>query len=69
MIVEEVTHKTKCDFCGCKNLADMQIKSLTDNKKRMALCKECLQSIAQVYLKHTTPKSIDAPYKKQKKLR
>lgn len=69
MIINDVSHKTKCDFSGCKNLAETEIKDETDTKKKMVFCKNCLESMLFAYLKTTTPKGVEAPFKKHKKLR
>ena len=69
MNINFVSHKTKCDFPGCKNFAEIEIKDENDNKKKMVFCKSCLNNMLNSYLKATTPKAIEAPFKKQKKLR
>lgn len=69
MQVEQVIHKTKCDFSGCKNLAQFELKDEIDNKKKIVLCEVCLQNIGKAYLKLTTPKQPQSPFKNQKKLR
>lgn len=69
MILEEVKGKTKCDFAGCKNLADFVVSDASDNKKKMCFCDACLKEIYEIYAKFTVPKSVEAPFKKQKKLR
>ena len=69
MQITDILYKQKCDFAGCKNIANFEIKDEQDTKKKMAFCKECLQNIAGVYLQTTTPKQPKAPFKKQVKLR
>ena len=69
MIINDVTGKTKCDFAGCKNLAEHIIVNQSDDKKRMCFCKECLIAMYECVAKFITPKSIEAPFKKPKKLR
>ena len=69
MNIFNVLHKTKCDFSGCKNMAEKEIKDENDDKKKMVLCKDCLENMLLAYLKQTTPKALQSPFKKQKKLR
>lgn len=69
MILNEVTHKTKCDFAGCKNLAEICFADENDTKKKICLCKNCASEIYVILAKQNTPKGIEAPFKKQKKLR
>ena len=69
MTIAETNLKTKCDFYGCKNLAEIIISSEFDSKRKICFCKDCLNGIYQIYAKSIIPKSIDAPFKKQKKLR
>lgn len=69
MEINSVLHKTKCDFSGCKNMAEIEIKSKNDSKMKMVFCKNCLQNLTNAYQKATTPKAVEAPFKKQKKLR
>ena len=69
MIINNVSHKTKCDFWGCKNIAEVEVKDENDSKKKMVFCKDCLEGMLVAYKKATTPKGVEAPFKKQKKLR
>ena len=69
MVLEEVKNKTKCDFAGCKSLAEFIISDESDNKKKMCFCDTCLNEIYETYAKFTVPKCVEAPFKKQKKLR
>ena len=69
MIITKITQKIKCDFSGCKNLAEIMISHENDFKKKMCFCESCIKSIYEGYSKSTTPKPVEAPFKKQKKLR
>ena len=69
MEISNITYKTKCDFTGCKNLAEIIVRDEVDSKKEMAFCKECLDNMMNTYLKTKIPKPVEAPFKKQKKLR
>ena len=68
MRIYKTQFKTKCDFLGCKNLADNTICDNDDLNKKLNLCEKCLQEIYSSVAKTITPKSIDAPFKKPKKL-
>ena len=61
--------KTKCDFTGCKNMADIRISDEMDNSKKMDLCDLCLTKIYECIAKTIVPKGLNAPFKKPKKLR
>ena len=69
MIITKLTQKIKCDYAGCKNMAEIMILSETDAKKKMCFCQDCLKSMYDAYAKSVTPKAVEAPFKKQKKLR
>ncbi len=68
MKIIKIAYKTKCDFPGCKNLATCTISDEVDLGKKLGLCDECLNSIYESVAKSLIPKSIDAPFKRQKKL-
>lgn len=68
MELEKTIIKTKCDFCGCKNLAMYSIAAVDDAKKRMNFCENCLNEIYQTYAKSIIPKAVEAPFKKKKKI-
>lgn len=69
MKIVKIMYKTKCDIPGCKNLASNSICDEVDSNKKLSLCDECFNSLYQAISKVVTPKSIDAPFKNQKKLR
>lgn len=69
MIVTKTTQKTKCDFSGCKNLANFTILNINDSKNKMCFCDNCLKVIYEAYAQVVIPKAVEAPFKKQKKLR
>lgn len=66
MNITEILRKTKCEFSGCKNMARYELKDQDDNKKNIELCSECLENIANAYLKIKMPKQPKTPFKKQK---
>lgn len=69
MQITKILIKTKCDFAGCKNLADVSIFDENDNAKKINLCNSCLTKIYECVAKTVVPKSIESPFKKPKKLR
>lgn len=69
MQITKILLKTKCDFPGCKNLADESICDEHDSSKKMDLCNSCLTKIYECVAKTIVPKGVESPFKKQKKLR
>lgn len=69
MHLKKIAIKTKCDFSGCKNLADVSIFDEMDFSRKLNLCNTCLNHIYECVAKTIIPKSIEAPFKKPKKLR
>lgn len=63
------TFKTKCDVAGCKNLAENIFCDELDTKKKICFCDDCLNLIYSAYSKRVVPKSVESPFKIQKKLR
>ena len=68
MEINQTTIKTKCDFCGCKNLAKYSVVISNDSKKRMNFCEECLGELYSAYARICVPKSVEAPFKKKKRI-
>ncbi len=66
MEIKECIYKTKCDLGGCKNLADYTI--IRQQKSILSICKDCIKEFSEVSRTVFVPKSIPAPYKKQKKI-
>lgn len=69
MIVVNMQNKLKCDFPGCKQLAITAICDENDRHKRLNLCDCCITNIYECIAKTVVPKSVESPFKKQKKLR
>ena len=67
MEIKSCNLKTKCDIGGCKNLAEYSVVS-TENKSVLNLCSNCVKQLYTALAKVNTPKSIPAPFKKQKKI-
>ena len=65
--LEKLNIKTKCDFTGCKNLANVAFFESNDNKKKMCFCENCINSIYSCYAKTIIPKGIETPYKRKGK--
>lgn len=62
------TLKTKCDFTGCKNLAEFQIFD-EGSERSMMFCGDCIKEMHKCINAHFAPISIIPPFKKTKKLR
>lgn len=62
----KVDIKTKCDFVGCKNLANVAFIDENDKKKKMCFCNECAKNVYQTYAKQVTPRAIESPFRKRK---
>ena len=69
MQITKILIKTKCDFAGCKSMADVSIFDQNDQAKKLDLCNECLTKIYECVAKTIVPKGLESPFKKQKKLR
>lgn len=69
MKVEKCTHKVKCDFCGCRNLADYCVSTRGLFKNEFAFCEECMKNLYTELSKIFVPKAIDSHYKPNRTLR
>lgn len=69
MQIEKCKHPTKCDFVGCKNLADYQFSTKGILKRELAFCESCLQEMYLEISKMQIPKPVEAPFKLPKRLR
>lgn len=67
MEIKNCIYKTKCDLGGCKNLATYSVMS-AEGKSVLNLCDSCSNQLYGTLGKVKTPKSIPAPFKKQKKI-
>ena len=66
MEIKECVYKTKCDIGGCKNLSSYSV--LKHQKSILNICKDCAKDLDEILRSISVPKSIPAPYKKQKKI-
>lgn len=69
MQVYECKHRVKCDFAGCKNIADYTFVKGNVIKRDICLCKECLDEIYEAAAKIRVPKAIESPFKLNKRLK
>lgn len=69
MEIKKISNKLKCDFPGCKNLADISIGDQLDKNKTFNLCEDCKSKIYECIAKTIVPKGISAPFKKEVKLK
>ena len=66
MEIKECVYKTKCDMGGCKQLAEFSV--VRQQKSILNICRQCANELCEVTREVCVPKSIPAPYKKQKKI-
>lgn len=64
--IDEIRIKTKCDFIGCKNFANVSFFDLNDKRKKLNLCNDCVYSIYGAYARTIVPKGIESPFKTRK---
>jgi len=64
----KILYKTKCDISGCKNIADCVFADEVDCNKKISLCNDCMKKIYECIAKTITPKGVDSPFKKQRKI-
>ena len=65
MEIKECVYKTKCDMGGCKNLSHYSV--LRQQKIILNICKDCAKEVDDILRSVIVPKSIPAPYKKQRR--
>lgn len=66
MEIKESIYKTKCDIGGCKNLSHYYI--VRQQKNILNICKDCAKELDDLLRSISVPKSIPAPYKKQRRV-
>lgn len=69
MKITKAIYRAKCDFPGCRNMAQSIISDNNDPNKKLDLCDDCLTAIYESVAKTVVPKGIDAPFKNQRRLR
>ncbi|MBQ8908802.1 MAG: hypothetical protein IJY90_00720 [Clostridia bacterium] len=69
MEINKCAHKAKCDFYGCKNLAEYSFTTKGIIKRDLCFCGECLNGMYQAIAKMQTPKGTTSKFKLNKKLR
>lgn len=69
MEISKCVHKSKCDFYGCKNLAQYSFSVKGIIKRDLCFCEECLKGMYNAIGKLQTPKGTTSPFKLNKKLR
>ena len=68
MKVDKIEIKTKCDFTGCKKLAEYRFCG-EQAEKSMSFCSECIKELQKCISSKFAPATVDPPFKKTKKLR
>ena len=69
MEIYDCKHKVKCDFSGCRNIASFSLVKSGLIKHDICLCKDCLDEIYNCVAKRKVPKSIESPFKLNKRLK
>ncbi len=69
MEITKCTHKVKCDFYGCNNLAEysFSIKGLI--KRDLCFCQDCLKGMFEALSQLQVPKGRQSPFKLNKRLK
>lgn len=67
MIVEKSKYKVKCDFYGCHNESCYSFSK--NGEMPLNMCESCAKELVEDAKKQFTPKAIEAPFKKMKKIR
>lgn len=69
MKIEKCQHKVKCDFDGCKNLADYYVSTRGFFRNEFAFCKSCMNELFEDLSKIFVPKAIESHFKPNRKRR
>ena len=69
MQIYECKHKVKCDFAGCKNVAEYSVVRSGIIRHDLCFCKECLQELYNCIGARIVPKAIKSPFKLNKRLK
>ncbi len=67
MEIEKALIKVKCDFYGCKNMADFSFKTRKVFQKELHFCRSCLNDLYSAIGKNIVPKAAETPFKKKSK--
>lgn len=69
MQISKCSHKQKCDFYGCQNLATYCFSTKRLIKKDLCFCDECLIGMYECIAKTIIPKGTTSPFKLNKRLK
>ncbi len=61
--VEKCLHKVKCDFNGCRNLANYYVSTRGFIKNEFAFCENCMKELFEELSKTFVPKAIESHFK------
>ncbi len=61
--------KVKCDFAGCRNVADYSLVKGGLLRRDISLCEECMKEIYACISKLRVPKALESPFKLNKRLK
>ena len=68
MQIYECKHKVKCDFAGCKNIADYSVVRSGILRHDLCFCKTCMQELYDTLGKLLVPKAVKSPFKLNKRI-
>lgn len=68
MEIYPCSHKVKCDFMGCKNVASHTLVKNKILRKDISFCDECLGEIYDCISKIRVPKALKSRFKLNKRL-
>ncbi|MEG1500071.1 MAG: hypothetical protein RR400_03295 [Clostridia bacterium] len=64
MEIEKCSHKIKCDFSGCENLAEYSLKKEEGQViDELHFCSECIKNMYEKMGSVLVPKAIENPLK------
>ena len=69
MEINKISHKAKCDFYGCNNLAEFSFSTKGIIKRDLCFCSQCLKGMFEAIGKMQTPKGTVSPFKLNKRIR
>lgn len=69
MEITKCTHKVKCDFYGCNNLAEYSFSTKGLIKRDLCFCQDCLKGMFQALSQSLVPKGRQSPFKLNKRLK
>ncbi len=60
-------NQLKCDFVGCRNFAKYAFSTKGFLRHEVVFCEDCMKKMFECFSKEFVPKSVQSPFKKNKK--